>query len=125
MRGNRTPRQLQWSGNLALTQNFALGAVEAFVRSDLVYQGRSFVDESNLAYIDDYTLVHLRGGIETERYRLELFIRNLFDEDAWATGSRWTHFSSPFQASFFTDKQGVAVSAQDRREVGLRANLRF
>ncbi len=125
MRGNQTPRQPKWSGNMAFTQYFNVAGLDAFLRTDLVYQGRSFVDESNLAYIDDYSLVHLRGGIETERYRVELFIKNLLDESAWATGARWTDFSSPFQGAFFTAKQGVAVSPQDRREIGIRANVRF
>ncbi|TVS14224.1 MAG: TonB-dependent receptor, partial [Gammaproteobacteria bacterium] len=125
MAGNQTPRQPKWSGNLALTKFFNVAGFDAFVRTDMIYQGRAFVDESNLAYIDDYMLMNLRGGIETDRYRVELFVRNVLNEDAWATGARWTDFSSPFQGTFFTAKQGVAVSPQDKREIGLRFNLRL
>lgn len=125
MRGNQTPRQPKWAGNLTMTKDFTVMGLDAFFRTDFQYQGRSFVDESNLAYISDYVIVNLRAGVETDRYRVELFVRNLLDEDAWATGARWTDFSSPFQAAFFTAKQGVAVSPQDRRDFGIRANIRF
>ncbi|MEZ5499680.1 MAG: TonB-dependent receptor [Steroidobacteraceae bacterium] len=125
MAGNRTPRQPEWSGNASATYDFRMGSQNAYVRGDLVYQGETFVDESNLASLADYTVVNLRGGIEKDNYRVELFVKNLFDEDAWQTGARWTDFSSPTQFAFLTAKQGVAVTPLDRREVGLRFNYKF
>ena len=41
------------------------------------------------------------------------------------TGARWTDFSSPSQFALLTAKQGVALSALDKREVGLRVNWQF
>ena len=125
MKGNASPRQPQWSGNATATQYFDVRGLGGYVRGEMVYQGRAFVDESNLAYIDDFTLFHLRAGLNTDRYLVEVFVRNLFDEDAWQTGARWTDFSSPTQFAFLTAKQGVAVSPQDRREFGIRGTYRF
>ncbi|MDX1517428.1 MAG: TonB-dependent receptor, partial [Woeseiaceae bacterium] len=125
MRGNSTPRQPEWSGNATATQYFSWDDYNGYVRGELIYQGSAFVDESNLAEIDSYTLVNLRAGINTDTYLVELFVKNLFDEDAWATGARWTDFSSPTQFAFLTAKQGVAVSPQDKREFGIRATYRF
>jgi len=125
MSGNGTPRQPEWSGNATVTQHLNVAGYEGYVRGEMIYQGRSFVDESNLAYIDDYTLFNLRAGVSGKNYLVELFIKNLFDEDAWATGARWTDFSSPTQFAFLTAKQGVVVSPQDRREIGIRASYRF
>lgn len=125
MAGNRTPRQPKIASNLAFTKTFEAGRFPAYVRADLIHQGKSYVDESNLAYIGSYNLIHLRGGINTDNYLVEVFIRNLMDEDAWQTGARWTDFSAPFQIPFFTAKQGVALSPLDRREIGVRVNFRF
>lgn len=126
MRGNQTPRQPKHSGNTALTWNTTLFNRASYLRGDLFYQGESYVDESNLAYLDDYWLANLRGGMDiTDNFSLELFVTNLFEEEAWMTGARWTDFSSPTQFPFLTAKQGVAVSPLDKREYGLRAFFRF
>lgn len=125
MRGNQTPRQPKDSGSTSLTWTYDLFNLPGFLRGDAFYQGEAFVDESNLAYIDDYTIVNLRTGLDFERWSVELFITNLFDEEAWQAGARWTDFASPTQFPFLTAKQGVAVSPLDKREYGLRAFFRF
>jgi iron complex outermembrane receptor protein len=125
MRGNQTPRQPKHSGNTALTWNYNLFGLPSFLRGDMFYQGESFVDESNLAFIDDYILVNARTGLDFENWSIELFVTNLFEEEAWATAARWTDFSSPTQFPFLTAKQGVAASPLDKREWGVRAYFRF
>lgn len=125
MEGNQTPRQPEWSGNSSLLWDFQLFDMPAYVRGDVLYQGESYVDESNLANIEDYWLLNLRAGIETESFSLELFSTNLTDEEAWMTGARWTDWGSPTQFPFLTAKQGVALSPLNKREVGLRVNYRF
>ena len=125
MTGNKTPRQPEWTASAFGTVDFEVAGMDAYVRGDLNYQGKSFVDESNLAFIEAFTTVNLRGGVETEDFRVELFIRNLTDEDAWQTAARWTDFASPFQLAFFTAKQGIAVTPLDRREIGVRASFYF
>lgn len=62
---------------------------------------------------------------ERAQYLVELFVKNLFDEDKWAGGARWADFGSPFQGAFLTAKQGVAVTPLDKREVGVRVTYRF
>lgn len=125
MKGRQTPRQPKWSGNLVATQNFQVAGVDSFVRLDVNYQGKAYADESNLAYMSDYTVVNLRAGFETGRYRVEAFVRNLTDEDAWMTGARFSDFSSPFQAALLAAKQGIAVSPLDKRDFGVRVNVSF
>jgi outer membrane receptor protein involved in Fe transport len=125
MRGNQTPRQPKTSSNFAFTKYFEMGNHPSYFRADYIYQGKSYVDESNLAYIGAYGLLNLRGGVNTDNYLIEVFVKNLMDEDAWLTGSRWTDFSSPTQFAYLTAKQGVALSPQDRREIGIRLNYRF
>jgi len=125
MRGNQTPRQAENAGNLTATQFFNLFGGEAYIRGELFYQGKSYVDESNLAYLDSYNVVNLRAGFNTRDYLIEFFATNVLDEEAWGAGGRWTDFGSPFQPAFFVAKQGVAVTPLDKPDFGLRATWRF
>lgn len=125
MKGKQTPRQPKISGSLSGTQSFKIGGFDAFVRLDMNYQGKAYADESNLAYMAPYTLVNLRAGLERGRYRWEVVVRNLTNEDAWMTGSRFSDFSSPYQAALLSAKQGIAVSPLDKRDVGLRLNIKL
>ncbi|MEM7283722.1 MAG: TonB-dependent receptor, partial [Pseudomonadota bacterium] len=126
MRGNSVPRVPEWSGNLSSTYNFEINSeMSGFVRADINYFGRMFTDERNLAWIDDYFITNVRGGIQTESYRVELFIDNLFDTDAWASGARFSDTAFPVDFGNFFVQQGVNVAPNDRLEVGLRVTFDF
>ncbi len=120
MRGNSTPRTPELSGNLSTTYRFPLAGRDAYIRGDIVYMGEVFTDETNLAELEDYFLANVRGGIESGNYRLELFIKNLFDEDAWATGARFSDTAFPTDFTNFFVQQGFNLTPQNKREVGLR-----
>lgn len=124
--GYSVPRVPEWSGNLTTTYNWEIeDGRSAFIRGDLNYFGKTFTDERNTATMADYMLVNLRGGIETDRYRVELFVKNLFDEDAWASGARFSDTAFPVDFGNFFVQQGVNAAPLDEREVGIRGTLRF
>ena len=125
MRGNSSPRYPEWKGNVALSYTGNLGATdwEWFTRGDLIYFGDYFIDESNLATAPSQTLLNARVGFSNERVRVELFGNNLLDEDAYASASRWTDFTTPQVAS--TLNQGVAVAPQRERYFGVKATFQF
>lgn len=126
VQGLSVPRIPDWSGNLTSTYTWNINSeMTGFVRGDLNYFGETFTDERNLAFTDSYMLADLRAGVETENYRVELFVKNLFDEDAWASGARFsdTAFAADF-ANFFQE-QGVNVAPQNKQEFGIRATYRF
>jgi len=52
-------------------------------------------------------------------------VTNLTDEEAWASGARFsdTAFATDF-GNFFVE-QGINVSPNDKRELGIRAQFRF
>ncbi len=126
MAGNATPRTPKWSGNISSTYQFPVrGDMTGFVRGDINYLGEVFTDETNLAYLDGYFLTNLRAGIDTDRYRVELFVKNLFDEDAWATGARFSDTAFPTDFGNFFVQQGFNVSPQNRQEFGVRGTFRF
>ena len=100
MAGKRTPRQPAWSGSVALTWSVSILGKPSYLRGDYVYNGKKFVDEANLAYIGDYSLTNLRLGMDlSNRWTLEIFATNVFDEKAWRSGARWSDFSLPPVAS--------------------------
>jgi len=123
--GLSVPRVPEWSGNLTSTYNFTIGKWDAFVRGDMNYFGETFTDERNLATVDDYFLVNVRAGIQTEKVRAEVFVRNLFDEDAWASGARFSDTAFPVDFGNFFVQQGVNVAPNDRQEFGVRVTYSF
>lgn len=128
MRGNSTPRTPEWSGSLSSTFTWPLNdGKNLYVRGDVTFMGEVFTDETNLAYLDSYFLTNLRAGLDTDTYRIELFVKNLFDEDAWATGARFSDTALPvrFSPSNIFVFQGFNVTPQNRIEFGLRATYRF
>lgn len=126
MKGKNTPRQPKWSANASLTWNTNLGGRDVYARGDWVFTGKSFTDESNLAYLDSYNLVNARIGVNlTTNWIAEVFVTNLFDEEAWATGGRQTDFARAIQIPSVTRFQGVVASPLDKREIGVRMNFRF
>jgi iron complex outermembrane receptor protein len=126
MRGNSVPRVPEWSAHATTTYRWDVNATTgAFVRADANYFGKAFTDERNLAWMADYTLINVRGGIETESYRVELFVNNLFGVDAWASGARFSDTAFPTDFGNFFVQQGVNVAPNDKTEFGVRASINF
>jgi iron complex outermembrane receptor protein len=124
MKGNQNARFPETSGSLnASYQAPFKGDWQWFMNGDLGYVGKTYTDESNLAYCKGYTTANIRGGFEKENLRIEGFVLNATDEDAWAACSRWSDFDTV--PTIGTAFQGVAVSKQIPRQVGLRATIKF
>ena len=126
MKGNQNARFPEWSGSIAAGYTAPLGESEWswFVNGDLNYVGKTYVDESNLAYCKDYTLGNVRVGGEKEGLRLEAFVKNVFDDDSWAACARWTDFDSAPSLAQLTTYQVVAVTPNMPRQYGIRASIK-
>ncbi|MBL8644229.1 MAG: TonB-dependent receptor [Rhodospirillaceae bacterium] len=126
MKGNSNARFPKWSGalssgyNTELTQDW-----DWFVNGDLLYFGKAYVDESNLAQCNDYWLVNARAGVEKDNFRLEVFVKNLLQDDNWTACARWTDFDTAPNLAGLTLNQGVAVTPQNKRQFGLRTSIEF
>lgn len=120
--GNSSPRFPEFSGSANLSYMTALTTDWAgFVRAEAIYVGKSFVDESNLAWLDDSTTVNLRLGAESDALRLEFWARNLFDKYYYVSGIRQSDFTNGFNFN----QQGVVATPSNGREVGMTATLKF
>ncbi|MEZ5486671.1 MAG: TonB-dependent receptor [Steroidobacteraceae bacterium] len=127
MKGNQNARFPEWSGSIAASYTAPIEGSDWswFVNGDLNYVGKTFVDESNLAYCKDYTLGNLRFGGEKDGLRVEAFVKNVFDDDSWAACARWTDFDSAPSLAQLTTYQGVAVTPNMPRQYGIRASIKF
>ncbi|MSO97433.1 MAG: hypothetical protein EXR11_04320 [Rhodospirillaceae bacterium] len=126
MKGNQNPRFPKWSGTINsgytadLTKDW-----DWFLNGDLIYFGKTFSDESNLAFCSGYWLTNARAGIEKESFRLEMFVKNVFNDKNWTACNRWTSFDESVNLALLTRAQGIAVSPQNKRQFGLRTSLDF
>ncbi|MFZ4747046.1 MAG: TonB-dependent receptor domain-containing protein, partial [Sphingomonas sp.] len=126
MRGNVIPRFPELSGNVAVSWRGPISAkMDGFARADVIYFGKAFTDESNLAYAKGYARENLRGGVESGGIRYELFVNNLFNNQNYAAAARFSNFSRPVNFSTFTQHQGINVSPQPKREFGARISAKF
>ncbi|MCS6948596.1 MAG: TonB-dependent receptor [Steroidobacteraceae bacterium] len=126
MAGNRAPNYPEWKATLVSTYSGNWrNDWRWFARGEFSFQGKYFVDESNLAWMPATSLANARFGLERERLRTELFITNLFDSDKWARASRFTDFSVTGNIFFLTAAQGVLVTPQDKRQFGVRVAYEF
>ncbi len=125
-KGNSNARFPTWSGAYSTTYTRPLNDTwEWFVGGDVIYVGKSFADEVNLAWCSAYWLMNAKAGVEKKDLRLELFVKNLGNDRSWTGCARWSDFDRGPSAGGGTLNQGVAVTPQNRRQFGIRANVKF
>jgi len=122
--GNQLPRSPEWMATVGTTISQSLSEQwDAALLVDMIYQGKTFTDETNLASISDFVLVNARlSFVRQKSLTLEIFCDNCFDQGGWRTGRRLLDFS--VIPNFF-NRQGAVVQPQDRREVGVAARFDF
>ena len=126
LKGHRSSRFPEWSGSVSTTYSNQLNADwDFFARGDVMFMGEAFAGTSNLAILDSYYLVNARVGIEKDDLRLEIYAKNLFDEDAWRGGSEFTDFTLMPDPFFCFCRLGITLLPQDKRTVGIRAAVEF
>lgn len=126
MKGNEHARYPKWTGSISSTYTRPLNNEwDWFVRADAIYFGKTWVSVANLAQCNDYWLFNSRAGIERDNLRVELWVKNLFNDDNWSACARWTDFSRKIDFARFTFYQGVAVTPQNKRQFGLKTSINF
>lgn len=125
-KGNRQPRFPEWSGTLSATRSDRLNADwDWFVRSDVIYTGKQFVDELNLAWVSSYTTVNLSVGfLQGDRLSLQGYVSNLFDKSGWATAAGGFDLGLD-QVITLPLQRGSVGTPIDRRAIGVRTSYRF
>lgn len=81
--GDELPGAPEYTANLALHYEFALGEYEAFVRADSIYMGRFYsrFAQNSLTETAGYVKVDLSANVEFNNLGVKLFVHNLTDAD--------------------------------------------
>ncbi len=99
--------------NLPVSENYEFEG-----RVDFVYQSKTYLRADNLQYFAAKTTVDLRAGFASDRYALQFFVNNLFDDDTPVAGVRFFD-----QVNFFVP--APLVQGADRRQIGVTLRAGF
>ena len=125
-KGNSHARFPKWAGSFnagyqtSLTENW-----DWFLRGDVSYFGKTFLDVDNLAYCKGYWMTNARMGVEGDGTRIEFWVKNALQERNWSACARWSEFDRPFDASFLTAYQTAIVAPQNKRQIGIKTSIKF
>lgn len=123
-KGQKIGRFPSWMGNLSATWTDEFSNDwDWYARTDLLYQGEYWAGEINLARGPSWLLTNVRMGVTNENTRIEFFVRNLFQEEAWSSATTGSDITS--LAFDFNSIRGVFVTPQERRTFGIRTNISF
>lgn len=96
--GNQLQRQPETQASFGVVlQGTVAGDWNWFARGDVNYQDKQYMDELNLAYLPERTLVNLRAELNNGPWTLAIWGKNVFDEDYGANGF---FIASPFGTSY-------------------------
>jgi len=136
--GNKLLRQPEWMGSASLDyMRPVFGNWDGFARIDASWQDQIFLGNDNQSWLAPRWTSNLRLGLESDRFSLAFWVRNLFNNDEPVAGFRdiyWTNTDSitpPFQdlgprPSF--DKfvpLRYTLSYPNLRTYGITATVRF
>lgn len=133
--GQRAPRFPKWAWSANMTyeepiQGKFMGMDDPiwFTRLDTFYTGSFFDSNTNLAETQTALDVNIRTGLRVDNVSVEMFITNLFNEDAPPSANNIADTSADvrFGSGFFDfSQESIHVSLRRKRQVGIRFNYEF
>jgi outer membrane receptor protein involved in Fe transport len=123
--------------------NFVLGVVvdkpvnpewNLLFRTDVAYESRRYIQPSNFSYIGDRTLVNLRVGVNSTRWDVSGYVRNLLDDDTPLAGLTFVNFAygaiSPGRNGVYGNDDDVypnmhSLNPQRGRDYGIEVSYKF
>lgn len=89
--GKRVPltSEHQASANFNYERPIMAGAMDLFVRGDVSYESSKFIQVHNLMETGEATIFGAKLGVKGSWWEVNLFGKNLSDEDAVPMGTRW------------------------------------
>jgi iron complex outermembrane recepter protein len=133
--GNTVLRQPKWQSSFSLAYDTALtDGWDLFASGDASYQGKVYVGNDNQSFLPARTYVNLRLGVESARYSVELWGRNVFNNDEPIAAYRDVFFTNTddyFQEAAATSPADkffpirYTVSHPRLRTFGITGRVRF
>ncbi len=128
--GKKMLRSSEWQGNAGARYGAPLrGETEWFMRGDVAYRGKQFADATNQTIVPASTTLNATLGVTNDRWSLELWGRNLGNEDAPSGAFRDVYFSNTLPTgvntggTFFPFR--YSVSHPRLRQYGVTWRMRF
>lgn len=120
VRGNELPRTPRVSGNAAIALEHTLrGDWRWFARTDYLYSAGKYLTEANLAKTEAVNRVNVRLGAKSDRWRVEGYVDNVFDDDAYYIAERTLDLANLNFAN------AISVALPDRRAWGVSISYDF
>ena len=121
-KGTRLPVTADSKGNLTARYSFDIGEYQAYWQGAYVYEGRRSSDlrtaENNiLGNLPSYQLFDLSAGVRRDSWSLDLYVKNVFDENA-----QYSRFSQCTES--ICGSQVYSVAGQPRT-IGIRFSQEF
>ena len=97
----------------------------------MLHTGKQYLGSPNQGEIPAHTYVNLRLGVQSDRFTVELWSRNLFDDDNPVAGFRDVYFANALPgggAGGFFDTLfpfRISLSHPRRRQVGITGRINF
>ncbi|MBO6505908.1 MAG: TonB-dependent receptor [Kordiimonadaceae bacterium] len=133
--GQRAPRFPKWAWNANLTYEKPINGTflgiedpTYFWRADSFYSGSFFDSNTNLARTQTALDINFRTGLRMDNLSVELFVTNLFNEDAPPSANNIADTSADvrFGSGFFDfSQESIHVALRRKRQVGIRFNYNF
>lgn len=100
-----------------------------YTRADFFYTGEFYDSNTNVTEIGSALDTNLRFGLRGDKIGVELFVTNLFDEDAPTAGNNFADIDFEVRTrpgGFFDfSREGTVIGLRDKRQVGLRLKYSF
>ena len=93
-----------------------------FLRADFNYNSKRYAQVYNLAHTGNREIVNLRGGIKSGNVDIEVWVDNVFEDDAPTQLSRYIQASN---LTFNPFNRAIGVTLLEKRRVGVTARYRF
>ncbi|MEO0412381.1 MAG: TonB-dependent receptor [Pseudomonadota bacterium] len=100
--GKRIPRQARWQlfGDVTYRGNIT-DDIGFFIGANVSYQSSQFVQVHNEASFGEFTLVNLNAGIQGDFWEVQIFGRNITNEDSPVSVTRYVDGQEDFRRAFF------------------------
>ena len=138
--GTSAERYPEWKWSLSSTYTKPLGralfgeSTDWFVRGDMFWSDEFFLTNVNVGRAPASLEVNIRGGVQSDRFSFELYVKNLFNEDAPRSANNGTDLTfntqgpNPCCRLPGVSPFGVAatnIGLRDKQQFGLRVGWNF
>ena len=124
--GKMAPYTSKWSGTLALqylTPLFEAKGIDGLVRLDSSYKSGSYTNMANTTKTKNLSNVNLTVGIQNDKYTLQGFVTNLFNNKAYYSAVDGVLVDSSF--SHFGVQSALVLQLRELRTIGVKASAKF